>query len=211
MNLKTNLTTVNFKKGRIEGVRYIVIHFTANDGDTDEGNAKYFNSVNRKASAHYFVDEDSVTKVVKDEDTAWHCGDTQKYNNDGATYKNLCSNNNSIGVEMCSDKIRNSYVITKETQKNTIELVRMLMKKHNVPIENVIRHYDVTGKICPEPFVKSATEWTLFKAELTTIASEEKEIIQAKCGFGNPLDVWRLLDKHPFAADLYKKWAASYK
>ena len=211
LTFKTNLTTVNFVKGRKAVVQYLVIHYTANDGDTDEGNGKYFNNYYRGASAHRFVDEDSITMVVKDEDTAWHCNDNQKYLNGGGTYKKLCNNENSIGIEMCSDKVNGDYVITKETIKNTQELVRLLMVKHNIPIENVIRHYDVSGKICPEPFVAHPEQWVQFKKEITMISAKEKEIIQKMCGFGNPDDVWKLLDAHPYAANLYAKWAASYK
>lgn len=176
MKLKTNLTTVNFSKGRREnGIKYLVFHYTANDGDTDEGNANFFKNVNRKASAHYFVDEDSITQVVNDGDTAWHCGDNQKYTNGGASVKGIVKNVNSIGIEMCSDKINGVYVITEATQTNAIELGRMLMKKYNIPIERVVRHYDVTGKICPQPFVADESKWKLFKKKLVANDSSEEE------------------------------------
>lgn len=78
-------------------IKYIVIHYTANDGDTAQGNCRYFNAANRKASAHYFVDEQEVWRSVKDKDGAWHCG--------GKTYyHDHCRNSNSIGIEICSSK-----------------------------------------------------------------------------------------------------------
>lgn len=160
---KTNLTTVNFVKGRKSTIKYIVVHYTANDGDTDEGNGKYFNNYYRGASAHYFVDEDSVTQVVKDSDTAWHCNDTQKYTNGGATFKKLCNNDNSLGIELCSDKTGNEYILTADTQSNAQELIRALINEHVIPVGNVIRHYDVSGKICPEPFVTHPEQWIAFK------------------------------------------------
>ena len=52
-------------------IKYIVLHYTANDGDTDEANAKYFKNNVVKASAHYFVDSNSVTQSVPDNYTAW--------------------------------------------------------------------------------------------------------------------------------------------
>lgn len=176
MNLKINLTTENFAKGRSSMIRYIVIHYTANDGDSDEGNANYFHSIYRRASAHYFVDEDSATQVVRDSDTAWHCNDNQKYTNGGAAYKNKCFNSNSIGIEMCSDKVNCAYVITEQTIVNTVELVKMLMAKYNVPIENVIRHFDVSGKICPEPFVRDVSKWQDFKNRLKNVPKEEEMV-----------------------------------
>ena len=167
---KTNLTTINYTKGRVGfKIQYLVFHYTANDGDTDENNAKYFKAVHRGASAHYFIDEDSVTQVVKDEDTAWHCGDTQKYTNGGATMKGKARNVNSIGIELCSDKDpQGKFIITPQTINNAVELAQELMTKYNIPISNVYRHYDVSGKICPEPFVRDLAMWQRFKARLTT-------------------------------------------
>lgn len=177
---KTNLTTINYTRGRVGfKIQYLVFHYTANDGDTDENNALYFKAVHRGASAHYFIDEDSVTQVVKDEDTAWHCGDKQKYTNGGATMKGKVKNVNSIGIELCSDKdSRGQYILTPQTIKNGAELGQELMAKYNIPISNVYRHYDVTGKICPEPFVRDPSQWQRFKAML--IANSIDLIINGK-------------------------------
>lgn len=145
MNLKTNLAhRGNYgDKRAVSTIKYIVIHYTANDGDTDEGNGNYFKNNDIDTSAHYFVDDDSVTQSVPDNYVAWHCG--TKY-----TYKHKeCRNANSIGVEICDD-IKNGVVYpSQKTIDNTLELVRGLMKKYNIPKSNVIRHYDVTGKLCP--------------------------------------------------------------
>lgn len=167
---KTNLTNINFTRGRYGGkIEYLVFHYTANDGDTDENNAKYFKAVHRGASAHYFIDEDSVTQVVKDEDTAWHCGDNQKYTNGGATMKGKVRNYNSIGIELCSDKdSQGKYILTPQTINNAVLLGQELMAKYNIPITNVYRHYDVSGKICPEPFVRDPAQWQRFKSRLST-------------------------------------------
>lgn len=165
---KINLTTINFTKGRSgQKITHLVFHYTANDGDTDENNAKYFKAVHRGASAHYFIDEDSVTQVVRDEDTAWHCGDSQKYTNGGASMKGRVRNINSIGIELCSDKdSKGKFILTPETIKNAIEVGQGLMAKYNIPITNVHRHFDVTGKICPEPFVRDPLQWKKFKERL---------------------------------------------
>ena len=37
--------------------------------------------------------------------------------------------------------------------KNLIDLLDMLMAKYNIPVENVVRHFDVTAKWCPRPFM----------------------------------------------------------
>lgn len=179
ISIKTNLTTVNFSPGRSgNAIKYLVFHYTANDGDTAESNANYFKSVNRNASAHYFVDELSIVQVVKDVDTAWHCGDTQQYTNGGATLKGIVKNVNSIGIEMCSDKVNGEFTITEATQANAMELGRMLMNKYHIPIENVVRHYDVTGKLCPKPFFEDLSQWQQFKEKLRTSEEEEEDVIR---------------------------------
>lgn len=165
--------TSNFKKGRTATIQWIVVHYTANDGDTDAGNASYFSRTpNLSASAHYFVDEDSVTQSVRDSDTAWHCGSETGY------YYNACRNANSIGVEMCSDKVNGKYVITEQTVALTVSLVRMLMQKYNIPVSRVCRHYDVTHKECPEPWVRNPKLWEDFKKRLTQ--KEDTEVVEKK-------------------------------
>ena len=141
-------------------IRYIVIHFTANDGDTAAGNCNYFASANRNASAHYFVDEKEAMRSVKDGDTAWHCG--------AKKYKHAeCRNGNSIGIELCSRKdAAGRYYFKAETVQNAIELTRSKMEEHGVPAERVLRHWDVTGKNCPAPFVENPQAWAEFKAAL---------------------------------------------
>lgn len=161
----------NFRKGRSATIQWIVVHYTANDGDTDAGNAAYFaRTPNLSASAHYFVDEDSITQSVRDTDTAWHCG--------ASTYYNACRNANSIGVEMCSDKVNGKYVITEQTVERTADLVRMLMQRYNIPASRVCRHYDVTHKACPEPWVRNPQLWEDFKRRLTQ--KEETEVVEKK-------------------------------
>ena len=170
MDLKVNYAhRTNYNLGRTKPISYIVIHFTANDGDTDEGNGKYFSQPNRGASAHYFVDDDSVTLSVEEKNTAWHCGATK--------YKHkYCRNNNSIGVEMCSKKDNDDkYYIDELTVQNTANWVKKLMLKYNIPIDNVLRHYDITGKNCPEPFVRDEKQWDRFKRVLE---GKEMEVIR---------------------------------
>lgn len=156
----------NYRKGREFPINWICLHFTANNGDTAQNNADYFAREVVKASAHYFVDPNEIYQSVKDTDTAWHCGRER-----GGSYYNDCRNANSIGIEMCS-VIRNGvYVIPDETVRNAAELVRYLMARHHVPVSRICRHYDVTHKECPEPWVRKPNQWENFKKMLT-----EKEV-----------------------------------
>lgn len=159
MNITKKLTKVNFTdKNSTKRIKYIVIHYVGATGSA-KNNADYFYNVYRGVSAHYFVGHiGEIYQVVDDADIAWHCGTT-------GTYKHkTCRNSNSIGIEMCCRKdAKGNWYFEEETVAATVELVKFLMKKYNVPIGNVIRHYDVTGKKCPEPYVRTAAAWSNFK------------------------------------------------
>jgi len=119
-----------------------------------------------KSSAHYFVDETSIWQSVEDSNRAWHCGGGLQ-GKGGHTYHGICTNSNSIGVEMCVKKnAGGEWYFEPETVNNTVDLVKHLMKIHNIPLDRVIRHYDVTGKICPAPYIDE-TEWQAFKAKIS--------------------------------------------
>ena len=153
--------TQNYGGLRAQKVRYIVVHYTAGNRDTAAGNGTYFANNVVAASAHYFVDEAQVVASVPEQFVAWHCG--------GAAYVHQeCRNSNSIGVEICSEKDANGqYYFTDATVELAQELIRQLMEKYDVPVERVIRHYDVTGKICPAPFVGAGLDaWEEFKGGL---------------------------------------------
>lgn len=160
MDIKTKLTTVNRTIMTNKQNKYIVIHYVG-AVSTAKANADYFYSVNRQASAHYFVDENEVWQVVKEGDRAWHCGTNGKY------YHPECRNDNSIGIEMCCYMNNGVLDIKEEVINKTIELTKELMAKYNIPVENVIRHYDVTHKVCPAPFVNNENRWNDFKSRLS--------------------------------------------
>ena len=135
-----------------KNIKYIVIHYTANDGDSDTANAKYFTNNVVKASAHYFVDNDSITQTVPDNMVAYSVGGN-RYSNyketGGASHYKKCTNANSISIELC-DSVKDGKIYpTENTIKQAVELTRELMAKYNIPKDNVIRHFDVTGKSCP--------------------------------------------------------------
>lgn len=160
VTIKTNLANhENYGKSRnTNNIAFLVIHYTANDGDTDENNGNYFKNNVTKTSAHYFVDDDSITQSVPDNYIAYHCG--------AKTYKHAkCRNANSIGIEICDD-VKNGVIYpSTKTIANVLDLVAHLMKKYNIPKENVIRHYDVTGKLCPAYWCGSAEKDKKWKSE----------------------------------------------
>ena len=154
MKIKEYLANKNNYGGKrsTSDIKYIVIHYTGNDGDSDEGNSKYFKNNIVKASAHYFVDDDSITQSVADNYIAYSVGGS-RYSDykttGGAKFYNQCVNSNSISIELC-DVVKDGKVYpSKKTIENALELVKDLMSKYNVPKSNVIRHFDVNGKKCP--------------------------------------------------------------
>lgn len=156
MQVNKLLTKVNFNKGNGKQNKYLVIHYVGATGSA-KNNCIYFNSVYRGASAHYFVGHSGeVYQCVEDADISWHCG----------TDNPQINNSNSIGIEMCCRKNGSTWYFEQATVDATIELVKELMVKYNIPVERVVRHYDVTKKVCPEPYVRDAKAWENFKARL---------------------------------------------
>lgn len=155
MNIIKDITNVNRTIHSDRKIEFLVIHYIGAFG-TAEDNCKYFKNINRKASAHYFVDEKGVWQCVEDKDAAWHCGDLGQ-----GEYKGVCRNANSLSIEMRPDKIDKTsteaadkdWFFDSRTVNNTIKLAKYLMEKYNIPIERVIRHYDVTSKWCPRPYM----------------------------------------------------------
>ena len=149
-------------------IRYLVYHYTGNDGDRAANNAKYFQNNIVKASAHYFVDDTTVWRSVPDLKVAWSVGGSKYANADktgGGTMYGVITNTNSISIEMC-DTIRNGvYQASEATLANAAALGRELMEKYHIPIENVYRHFDVTGKHCPS-YLVNVQKWAEFKKRL---------------------------------------------
>jgi len=186
MIIKKYLTPYNYNLGDKGRIKYIVIHYVGALGGA-EANCKYYASQYIGASAHYYVNFDgAIWQSVEDKDIAWHCGAK-------AYVHPECRNQNSIGIEMCvrnngsqADTSRDWY-FEDSTVRAAIELTKELMKKYNVPADHVIRHHDVTGKICPNPYVYNHTKhsWDSFKAAI------EPELIK-KSGWQYEDGRWRL-------------------
>lgn len=149
------------------GIKGLIMHYTANNGGTARNHKSYFNNLNGVyASAHLFVDDEEAICIIPFDEVAYHANDTVKYNADGSIYKPLYSqignaNYGAIGVEMCLDRNGN---ITEKTFQNTVKAVKELVAKYPAITRNTIwRHYDVTGKNCPAPWVSKPSELERFK------------------------------------------------
>ena len=197
----------NYRAGRTQPVRYIVMHYTANNGDTARNNCDYYHRVGGlQASAHYFVDEQGAMQSVREVDTAWHCGAL-------AYWHPECRNANSIGIEMCSRKRADgSYYIKPETVANAAALAKDIMQRYGIDTYHVLRHYDVTGKRCPMPWVDDPAQWTAFKDMLTpenTTTVEEDDDMATRYNTVAELPAWaqeeaqRLVDRGALLGDAH--------
>ena len=196
----------NFAHGRAQPIQFLVIHYTANNGDTVQNNLDYFAGNAVGASAHYFVDENGYGQSVKDADTAWHCG--------ASSYRHpTCRNANSIGIELCSKKdSRGNYYFMDQTVYNAAALARQLMQTYGIDRSHVLRHYDVTGKRCPAPMVDNPTLWENFLNLLedkTMTYAEAIEIVREKAGLSDA--TMQFLTSYIWREDLLKKLAQAMK
>lgn len=138
-------------RGRSRAIDRIVVHYTGTTASA-RNNATYFSrNEGQGASAHYFVDDISpeIYQSVAEGDTAWHADDWDM-------------NCRAIGIEVVS--AGEDYSGTEITK--LAWLVQKLMAKYGIGSSGVIRHYDVTGKLCPAPYV-AASKWAALKARIT--------------------------------------------
>lgn len=213
MKVTKILTPYNFSKGELKRIKYIVIHYVGALGGA-KANCNYYASAYIGASAHYFVDfNGDVYQSVEDADIAWHCGAKAYVHPD-------CRNANAIGIELC---VRNNgsqadtskdWYFEDATVESAIALTKELMKKYGVTPDRVIRHHDVTGKICPNPYVYNHTKhtWDKFKAAIVAnapikiepgwkIAADGVRYWYQRPDGSYPTNKWCLINKHWYLFD----------
>lgn len=149
-----------------KSIKYIVIHYTAGDGDTAENEGKYFaNGNTRQAGAHFFIDRQGI--IVKSIDlnrTAWAVGG-KKYSDcsqtGGGRYYGKCTNANSVSIELCDIAKKKPTKKQKEAVKKTIKYIQ----KYCPNAQTIIRHFDVNGKHCPATMMDNGV-WVKFKEDI---------------------------------------------
>lgn len=171
----------NYSKGRKRAVKYLVVHYVGALGNA-AANAKYYGTTKGiKASAHYFVGHGPSPEIwasVAEADTAWHVGAKKYVHPD-------CRNDNAIGVELCCHQDPwGVWYFDPETVDVAVELCRDIVGRYGIPKDRVLRHYDVTGKICPAPFVHDAGAWEDFKNRV--FAVEGQGHLSGPCGATSP-------------------------
>ncbi len=151
VKIHTELTSVKNANGtrNASDIKYLVLHYTANPGSTEYNNCLYYATADLSGvSAHYFAGEE-IYRCVPDLNIAGHCA---KWKN--TEYLTSCRNGNSLSIEQMVKSMsgktarelsgmENDLYFEPMTFVNTVKLSRELIKKYNIPITNVIRHYDV--------------------------------------------------------------------
>lgn len=142
-------------------VSYIAIHYTA--GTTSRrGQAMQTRQVflQRNASADFVVDDDTIVQVNPDLRNyyCWAVGDAKNKWTGGGRLNGQATNRNTISIEMCSTLRHGTsaqmpnhegWSLTPQVVEQTRRLTRHLMQQYGIPRERVLRHYDITGKLCP--------------------------------------------------------------
>lgn len=135
------------KERKLSEVIYIVIHGTGNIGDTAKNNVDFYATGNiREAGAQYFIDKKgNIAQSIETNRVAYSVGGDQRSGSKGeAKYYKKCTNENSVSIELCDSQKGISW----EQLLATRTLVREIQKK--CPnAKNIIRHWDVNGKVCP--------------------------------------------------------------
>ncbi len=140
-------------------VKGIVVHYTANPGTDAIANRNYFNNLprlNQKtgnktyASSHFVIGlKGDIIQCVPLEEIAYASNDRNK---------------DTISIECCHKRKDGKF--TRKTYQSLVNLVTYLCVKYDLQSEDIIRHYDVTGKNCPRYFVENPKAWAGFRVDV---------------------------------------------
>ena len=130
----------------LEDIKDIVIHYVANPGSTAQGNRDYFDSDKSEVSSHFVVglEGEIIQCIPLDERSSasnWRNKDT-------------------ISIEVCHPTEDGSF--TDATYKSLVKLTAWLVDTCGLTTDDIIRHYDITGKLCPLYFVEDEGAWVWF-------------------------------------------------
>lgn len=154
----------------LESIKAVVVHWVGNANSTAQANRNYFNNQTVYASSHYVVGlEGEVIQCVPDEQCAFHSGGknyTQlaktQFNNNGV----MKHNDWTIGIETCHTDWDGKY--DSSTYTTFVRLTADLLGEYGLSVETgLLRHYDMTGKDCPQLFDgEENLEWEKFKSDV---------------------------------------------
>ncbi|MCD7807878.1 MAG: peptidoglycan recognition protein family protein [Erysipelotrichaceae bacterium] len=134
----------------LNNVNGIVIHYTGNPGSTAKANRDYFENLQytqtTKASSHFVIGlEGEIIQCIPLNEIA---------------YASNTRNSDTIAIECCHEDSTGKF--NNKTYKSLQNLVRALMETYNLDKNDILRHYDITGKECPKYFVDHEDAWEKF-------------------------------------------------
>lgn len=145
------ITNTEARQGiKLKKIRNIVIHYTGNPKTTAQNNRDYFNSPGTVVCSHFVIGIDGkiIQCVPIDEKSA-------------ASNER---NKDTISIEVChSDE---SGKFSSEAYNSLVKLTAYLCDDAGLDENDIIRHYDITGKQCPLYYVKNPDKWNLFKKDV---------------------------------------------
>lgn len=138
----------------LEKVDTIVMHYVGNPNTTAEQNRSYFAGLavsgETYASSNFIIglDGEIIQCVPVDE----------------IAYASNTRNIDTLSIELCHPDDTGKF--TDETYASAVRLTAWLCSSFNIDAQDLIRHYDVTGKICPKYFVENEDAWETFKSDV---------------------------------------------
>lgn len=135
-------------------VRGIVIHYTANPGSSAKANRDYFEGLKEaqttKASSHFIIGLDGeIIQCIPSTEISYASNDRNK---------------DTLSIECCHPDETGQF--NASTYQSMVDLTGWLCQRFGLTSQDVIRHYDVTGKLCPKYFVEHADAWEQFRADV---------------------------------------------
>ena len=143
--------------------QYIVIHYTANPGSTAQNNRDYFE--NLKDTGQTYASAQFVIGLQGEIIQCVPCNEMAYCSN---SLNEIC-----ISIEMCHPDEWGNF--NDDTYNNCVYLVAHLMNYYHMDMDQLIRHYDVTGKNCPRYFVEYEDRWEVFKGFVEEYRERFKE------------------------------------
>ncbi len=165
---------------KTDGINYIVIHYLANPMTTAQQNHDYFESLkdlqNMSMSANYVIGlEGEIIQCVPDDEIA---------------YASNSENHDSISIENCHKDSSGKF--TEATYNSLVHLTAYLTEKYGLGRDDIIRHYDVTGKECPIYYVENEDKWEEFKDDVMNYRAECEAAAEASKETDPEVDVLQI-------------------
>jgi N-acetylmuramoyl-L-alanine amidase CwlA len=164
----------------MQTVQAVVIHYIGNPNTSAIGNRTYFQGLAAQnalddrpdtySSSHYIIGlRGEILRLIPETEAAYHAG--------GRRYTELAAklfhdekrgrvfpHDRCVGIEVCHPTIAGDFLPA--TMRSLIDLTIDIANRHGLGIDRVLRHHDVTGKICPRWFVEEPEAWAEFLDEV---------------------------------------------